>query len=160
MGYIPISGPGMMAYPVAQSALCADCLKSIQTGERSGSRPKPPEAVARSASIEPGRSPGYAFNFTVALPHRGRGNRQLAVTPLPHCGRDPQPAMARTTLRENVARLGDTRTSLCDKRVIVRGRLPSGGLATPWERLVRAAFRYHHLLPLGTESALGSVITV
>ena len=28
---------------------------------------------------------------------------------------------------------------------------------TPWERLARAAFRYHHLLPLETASALRSV---
>jgi hypothetical protein len=36
----------------------ADGLESNQTGERTGSRPQPPQAGARSASLEPGRSPG------------------------------------------------------------------------------------------------------
>lgn len=41
------------------SALRADDMKAPQTGERTGSRPKPPKAGARSASLEPGRAPGY-----------------------------------------------------------------------------------------------------
>src|SRR5439155_2716615 len=31
----------------------------LKTGQRTGSRPQPPEAGARSASLEPGRSPVY-----------------------------------------------------------------------------------------------------
>src|SRR5256885_10745134 len=31
----------------------------LKTGQRRGSRPQPPEAGARSASLEPGRSPVY-----------------------------------------------------------------------------------------------------
>ena len=42
-----------------RSAPRADCLVAQKTGERTGSRPKPPEAGARSASLEPGRAPGY-----------------------------------------------------------------------------------------------------
>ncbi len=38
----------------------ADCMDAKKTGERTGSRPKPPKAAARSASLEPGRAPGYA----------------------------------------------------------------------------------------------------
>ena len=52
----------------ARSALGADRMMRYLPGERSGSRPKPPQAVARSASLEPGRSPGYPFIFTVAHP--------------------------------------------------------------------------------------------
>ena len=37
----------------------ADGLVAQQPGERMGSRPQPPKAGARSASLEPGRSPGY-----------------------------------------------------------------------------------------------------
>ena len=56
-----------------RAAQRADRMTSSQTGERTGSRPKPPKAGARSASLEPGRSPGYPFNYTVAhlqlIPH-------------------------------------------------------------------------------------------
>ena len=38
----------------------ADRLDAKKPGERTGSRPKPPEAGARSASLEPGRAPGYS----------------------------------------------------------------------------------------------------
>jgi hypothetical protein len=37
----------------------ADGLVAHQPGEPTGSRPQPPKAGARSASLEPGRSPGY-----------------------------------------------------------------------------------------------------
>ena len=34
-------------------------MDARKPGERTGSRPKPPKAGARSASLEPGRAPGY-----------------------------------------------------------------------------------------------------
>ena len=37
----------------------ADRMDAQKTGERTGSRPKPPEAGARNASFEPDRAPGY-----------------------------------------------------------------------------------------------------
>ena len=43
-----------------RSAPRADVLQAKKTADRTGSRPKPPEAGARSASLEPGRAPGYA----------------------------------------------------------------------------------------------------
>ena len=48
-----------------RSAPRVDRLPANQPGARTGSRPKPPEAVARSASLEAARSPVY-FR-TVAL---------------------------------------------------------------------------------------------
>ena len=39
-----------------------DRMQTKQTGARTGSRPKPPEAGAQSASLEPGRAPGYSSN--------------------------------------------------------------------------------------------------
>jgi hypothetical protein len=53
--------------------LPAERLKAIETGERTGSRPQPPKAGARSASLEPGRAPGYFASITVALPQAGEG---------------------------------------------------------------------------------------
>jgi hypothetical protein len=47
------------------SAPRADSLYAKQAGERTGSRPQPPKAGARSASLEAGRSPAY-LNNTVA----------------------------------------------------------------------------------------------
>jgi len=34
-------------------------MKATRLGARAGSRPKPPKAGARSASLEPGRAPSY-----------------------------------------------------------------------------------------------------
>ena len=42
----------------------ADRLNAQMPGERTGSRPKPPEAGARSASLEPGRAPGYSDQYS------------------------------------------------------------------------------------------------
>ncbi len=68
---------------VARSALGVDRMKASQTGERPGSRPQPPEAGARSASLEPGRSPGYLSTtqlLTPALsPDGGEGVFQLSA---------------------------------------------------------------------------------
>src|SRR5438874_7781337 len=55
----------------AQSALRVDCMNAEQTGERTGSRPKPPKAGARSASLEPGRSPVYLPSTQLLRPLRG-----------------------------------------------------------------------------------------
>src|SRR5208337_3951318 len=41
-------------------------------GERTGSRPKPPEAGARSASLEPGRAPGYRQTSQLLLREAGK----------------------------------------------------------------------------------------
>jgi hypothetical protein len=49
-----------------RSALGADRMDANQTGAWTGSRPQPPQAVAQSASLEPGRAPGYPSYFTVA----------------------------------------------------------------------------------------------
>ena len=60
-----------------RAALRADGMASNQTGERTGSRPKPPEAGARSASIEPGLSPGYSSTtqlLSLILSPRGEEN--------------------------------------------------------------------------------------
>ncbi len=51
-----------------RAAHCADRMQAKKPGERTGSRPKPPEAGARSASLEPGRAPGY--RRTSQLLHR------------------------------------------------------------------------------------------
>src|SRR5208282_583805 len=67
-----------MSQPVTQassgrrSAHGADRLPAEQTGERTGSRPQPPEAGARSASLEPGRAPGYPnlHSCSSILPHK------------------------------------------------------------------------------------------
>ena len=62
-----------------RSAHRADPLLAKETGGRTGSRPKPPEAGARSASLEPGRAPGYANLHSCSsgpsghLPPRGKG---------------------------------------------------------------------------------------
>jgi hypothetical protein len=42
-------------------------MAALKTGERTGSRPQPPEAGARSASLEPGRSLVY---FNTVAPRR------------------------------------------------------------------------------------------
>ena len=42
----------------------ADRLNAQMPGERTGSGPKPPEAGARSASLEPGRAPGYSDQYS------------------------------------------------------------------------------------------------
>src|SRR5512142_3070113 len=42
-------------------------MAALKTGERRGSRPQPPEAGARSASLEPGRSLVY---FNTVAPRR------------------------------------------------------------------------------------------
>src|SRR5271166_2227371 len=57
-----------------RSARCVERLKTTQTGERRGSRPKPPKAGARSASLEPGRSPGYAYLHSCSPARRARGS--------------------------------------------------------------------------------------
>jgi hypothetical protein len=53
---------------VARSALGVDRMNASQTGARLGSRPQPPEAGARSASLEPGRSPGYLSTTQLLTP--------------------------------------------------------------------------------------------
>ena len=63
------------------AALRVDRMKAKQTGERTGSRPQPPEAVPRSASLEPGRSPGYPFALTHA--EAARGHQASLFLPFP-----------------------------------------------------------------------------
>jgi len=48
----------------------ADRMHAKEPGERTGSRPKPPEAGARSASLEPGRAPGYSDHHSCSIPRR------------------------------------------------------------------------------------------
>jgi hypothetical protein len=57
-----------------RAALCADRMDAQKTGERMGSRPKPPEAGARSASLEPGQAPGYSqtSQLLVCFAEKGR----------------------------------------------------------------------------------------
>jgi len=68
---------------VARSALGVDRMKASQTGERPGSRPQPPEAGARSASLEPGRSPGYLSTTQLLTPTlsppAGRGRTDITA---------------------------------------------------------------------------------
>src|SRR5277367_4641403 len=54
----------------------ADRMHAQKTGERTGSRPKPPEAGARSASLEPGRAPGYSDHHSCSLALRHRRGRE------------------------------------------------------------------------------------
>jgi hypothetical protein len=70
----------------------ADRMDAKEPGERMGSRPKPPEAGARSASLEPGRPPGYSQTSQL-LP-------DTTVKNIPHRRRFPLPA----------ARFGDATT--------------------------------------------------
>ena len=57
----------------ARSALRVDRMDANQPDERTGSRPQSPQAGARSASLEPGRSPGYPPLSSQLLPRtRGR----------------------------------------------------------------------------------------
>ena len=74
---------------VARSALGVDRMKASQTGERPGSRPQPPEAGARSASLEPGRSPGYLSTTQLLTQLRvGLGYASATLrNPLPQWGR-------------------------------------------------------------------------
>ena len=55
----------------------ADRMDAKKTGERTGSRPKPPEAGARSASLEPGRAPGY-LELHSCFPRKGGTGFHLA----------------------------------------------------------------------------------
>src|SRR5208282_776926 len=50
----------------------ADRMNAKKPGERTGSRPKPPEAGARSASLEPGRAPGYRQTSQLLLREAGK----------------------------------------------------------------------------------------
>jgi len=61
----------------------ADGLVAHQPGERTGSRPQPPKAGARSASLEPGRSPGYLP--TIQLLH----SASLRSAPVGTTGKGP-----------------------------------------------------------------------
>ncbi len=65
------------------AALRADGMTATQTGERTGSRPKPPKAEAQSASLEPGRAPGYPPFNTVASPIKGEGLAQTTSKTIP-----------------------------------------------------------------------------
>ena len=59
------------ASPGRRAAHRADRMDAQKTGERTGSRPQPPEAGARSASLEPGRAPGYLLTSQL-LPRASR----------------------------------------------------------------------------------------
>jgi len=73
---------------LAWSALGVDRMNASQTGGRPGSRPQPPEAGARSASLEPGRSPGYLSTTQLLSPHAGRGDAPEGIFSLsPFAGR-------------------------------------------------------------------------
>jgi hypothetical protein len=63
-----------------RSAHCADRMHAQKTGERTGSRPKPPEAGARSASLEPGRAPGYSDHHSCSLAKVSSSPRFLWTT--------------------------------------------------------------------------------
>jgi hypothetical protein len=45
--------------PPHERDLLATAWLPKKPGERTGSRPQPPEAGARRASLDPGRAPGY-----------------------------------------------------------------------------------------------------
>jgi hypothetical protein len=64
------------AAPGRRAAHCADRMHVQKTGERTGSRPKPPKAGAQRASLEPGRAPGYSnhHSCSLVLPHKGGGD--------------------------------------------------------------------------------------
>jgi len=51
-----------------RSASGVDRLEAKLTGERTGSRPKPPQAGARRARLEPDRSPGYPSTSQLLSP--------------------------------------------------------------------------------------------
>jgi hypothetical protein len=55
-----------------RAAHCADRMHAQKTGERTGSRPKPPEAGAQRASLEPGRAPGYSDHHSCSPASRVR----------------------------------------------------------------------------------------
>ncbi len=67
-----------------RSAQSADRMDATQPGERTGSRPQPPEAGARSASLEAGRAPGYPASSQL-LPHQdpSRGEGLESARPRP-----------------------------------------------------------------------------
>jgi hypothetical protein len=64
----------------------ADRLQAKKPGERTGSRPKSPEAGAPSASLEPGRSPGYPHHHScspkAARSIAGRSVFEINIDPL------------------------------------------------------------------------------
>src|SRR5215472_9876594 len=60
----------------------ADRMDAQKPGARTGSRSKPPEAGARSASLEPGRAPGYRQHHSCFPASRRRGRPAAA------CGLD------------------------------------------------------------------------
>src|SRR5262249_60147585 len=70
----------------AQSALRVDCMNAEQTGERTGSRPKPPKAGARSASLEPDRSSVYlsqhscSVRFADTSPREAWGGKECEMS--------------------------------------------------------------------------------
>ena len=53
---------------LARSSPCVDRMSANLPGERTGSRPKPPKAGARSASLEPGRTPGDPSSSQLLTP--------------------------------------------------------------------------------------------
>jgi hypothetical protein len=64
----------------SRSAPGVDRMKANQPGARMGSRPKPPQAGARSARLEPGRSPGYpSFSQLLTLPSLREGPLPLPL---------------------------------------------------------------------------------
>jgi len=62
---------------LARSAPGVDRMKANQPGERMGSRPKPPQAGARSARLEPGRAPGYPSSSQLVRHPTGAGTPAL-----------------------------------------------------------------------------------
>src|SRR5580704_14809238 len=70
-----------------RAAHCADRMHAQKTGERTGSRPKPPEAGARSASLEPGRAPGYSDHHSCSRPSPKRREANRGGRSKPRFGR-------------------------------------------------------------------------
>ena len=69
----------MTEHAAARSALRRELLQNNQTGARPGSRPKPPKAGARSASLEPGHAPGYPSTSQLLSRSKAREREILAA---------------------------------------------------------------------------------
>ena len=87
------------ASPGRRAAHRADRMDAKKTGERTGSRPQPPEAGARSASLEPGRAPGYLLLHSCSsvvasqrnLPPQG-GKERAPIDPVARATPAPSPS--------------------------------------------------------------------